>query len=512
MTLYERFQRLRLDLSPIGLEKGPSRSGYFCTPRGAKVIGWAGVDGIHCCFVRDFGEMVFAVSPMNSPGSYVHPLAKSFEDFLRLLLACGSLAPLEQAHGWDQAQFDAFLRENPPTPEQTAVLRRLADRLSLTPMERPFSYLKALQDSFDYGKIKFPPDYGEWVPTEPEPRAWKVFFNDGFRDHHHGHDRAGKEIPCAKRFQWGENQWYIPAVYVCGAGLVADLCMRVSPDRIRAFMDRWQPWDDDPHRLGDEQRAQMEAESPFSFDFTATVQLGGKTLRQQHGYGASWIPAACLPEGVRNDPETRWVLEHYGLSPDDGWCIRRIAFPWETRRKPVLRSLRLTLAQTPVSFPGPCFTPPPPGGSVPLSHPVTGARHILTVQEQEAQVLDFPRLQDETYDYPTHYTTMVYTLSPDLPDRAFSLRDCARCDPPREKARSHSAFLPEATAGCAVGIIGGADGPTALIFSSGGQAKQHIACSAPRFHPPAEIRWRAVFHEKTVSDISVTLLSPEETA
>ncbi|WP_222860695.1 hypothetical protein [Paenibacillus antibioticophila] len=46
---------------------------YFCTPKGARMIGWAGVDGIHFCFVRGFGEMVFAVSPMNTAGNYVHP-------------------------------------------------------------------------------------------------------------------------------------------------------------------------------------------------------------------------------------------------------------------------------------------------------------------------------------------------------------------------------------------------------------------------------------------------------
>ncbi len=50
--------------------------------KGAEVIGWAGVDGIHCCFVKGFGEMVFAVNPSNLPGDHVHPLARSFEDFV----------------------------------------------------------------------------------------------------------------------------------------------------------------------------------------------------------------------------------------------------------------------------------------------------------------------------------------------------------------------------------------------------------------------------------------------
>ncbi|RAZ07218.1 hypothetical protein DK853_53380, partial [Klebsiella oxytoca] len=51
MTLYEKFKNLHIDFSSLGLEQGGSRSDYFCTPKGAKVIGWEGVDGIHYCFV-----------------------------------------------------------------------------------------------------------------------------------------------------------------------------------------------------------------------------------------------------------------------------------------------------------------------------------------------------------------------------------------------------------------------------------------------------------------------------
>ena len=43
--------------------------------RGASIFGWAGVDGIHFCFVRDFGGMVFSVSPMNSCLLYTSCLA-----------------------------------------------------------------------------------------------------------------------------------------------------------------------------------------------------------------------------------------------------------------------------------------------------------------------------------------------------------------------------------------------------------------------------------------------------
>ena len=64
--------------------------------------------GIHYCFVKGFDEMVFAVSPENLPGEYVHPITRSFTDMLSLLLACGSMDAIEQAHMWDEAAFDGY--------------------------------------------------------------------------------------------------------------------------------------------------------------------------------------------------------------------------------------------------------------------------------------------------------------------------------------------------------------------------------------------------------------------
>ena len=86
---FQKFLRSGLDLAPLGVERREENLPYFCTPKGAAIFGWAGVDGIHYCFIRGFGGMVFAVSPMNAAPDCVHPLARDFADFLRLLLACG---------------------------------------------------------------------------------------------------------------------------------------------------------------------------------------------------------------------------------------------------------------------------------------------------------------------------------------------------------------------------------------------------------------------------------------
>lgn len=145
--VFQKFLRSGIDLSPVGVERREDNNPYFCTPKGASIFGWAGVDGIHFCFVRDFGGMVFSVSPMNSAPDFVHPLANDFEDFLRLLLAYSDSAALEQAWMWDKAQFEAFLQDNPPTQDQQRTLSELAEKMKLTPMEQPWVYIKKLQAS-----------------------------------------------------------------------------------------------------------------------------------------------------------------------------------------------------------------------------------------------------------------------------------------------------------------------------------------------------------------------------
>ena len=44
---YTEFKRMHIDLGALGAEGGRNAVRYTCTPKGAKIFGWAGVDGIH---------------------------------------------------------------------------------------------------------------------------------------------------------------------------------------------------------------------------------------------------------------------------------------------------------------------------------------------------------------------------------------------------------------------------------------------------------------------------------
>ncbi|MBQ9767411.1 MAG: hypothetical protein IJW37_04875 [Lachnospiraceae bacterium] len=502
MTLYEKFKKLKIDLSLVGLEKGSAKSDYFCTPKGAKIIGWAGVDGIHYCFLKDFGETVFAVNPMELPGNYVHPLAKSFEDFLKLLLACGDLAAMEQAHAWDQELFDEFVTDNPPSEEQTKVLDLLEEKLFLTPMEAPFAYIKELQAEFDYSKIPYKPEYYECVPEEPKetkPLEWKVSFDGGFWNHQ-GKGKAGTEVLVGKEFIWNGAVWHIPAVYVCGKGLVVDSCVEVEPEKISAFFEKWVSSDGREVRLSEEDRERMMRENPLSIDVWIKAEMNGKEQRNRHGSGMCFVPEACFMEGMENSPEAEAVVEHYGLDKEKGWIFQRMSFPWVTKTKPTLRKLALELEQPPVAVPVLRFATPEVGESVSFVHPVTGDTHTLTVQSYERQELEKDRFPMEDYEFPSHYARMTYTLSPDLSDKDFSVRDVCRNDEPRRKPTK------DGFGAASIGIIGGADGPTAVFFAaSGAEIKTHAACSALHFEPAEAVEWQAVVRVKRCEDVKVEL-------
>ena len=501
-TIYQEYLKLNIDGSLIGLEQGANENNYFCTPKDASIIGWAGVDGIHFCFVRGFGEMVFAVSPMNAPGSYVHPLAQDFKDFLRLLLACGHTAALEQAWSWEQEQFDEFLRENAPADEQSAVLHILREKLSLTPMEQPFAYIRVLQDGFDYRCIPYTENYYDTVPAAIPIPEWKVYFDGNFSGHS-GRERAGKEISLNRQIAWGDEVWTVPAIYTCGKGLIVDFCLQVPAERIRAFLEQWNlSADGDRTGLTADQRMRMDAENPLAIHINPKVVLNGTELSSSHGCGLCWNP--CFSES--NGLEAWSVMRHYGLDTEQGYVVWRGAFPWKTKRKPPIRTLGVRLAREPVSIPGPRFRVSLPGEQVEFIHPSTGKMHVLTVREYERRELPSEHFNDLDLEFPRHLTMMSYTLSPDLPDQAFTVADCAPGDRPRQKHADPR--VPQATGdvGCCIGIIGSADATAAIVLGNGNQGKLRAACSALHFEPAEDVEWRVVFYEKTRRDIMEELL------
>lgn len=478
---YEAFRGSGLDLSAVGFM--PGGEAYFCTPVGAAILGRAGVDGIHFCTAPETGDMILAVSPANGAEDCIHPVARDFPDFLRLLLACGDTAALEQSWMWSEEQFAAFLRENPPTPEGETALAALRAR-GVTPMEEPYRYLHALQAGFDPGVLRYSREYRELRQETEEELPWRVSFHGGLIGHG---GRAGKAIPADTWFTWEGEDWYVPALYRCPEGIVVDILQRVDVEDMWAYCGKWKltpetDWDAMP----EERWLQARGENPFCHDFRAVLTVNGQTLSQRHGCGSVWLP--LWPD--REEEDMKAVLRHYGLDEGDCWQLWRVSFEWAGEKPRKCKDLALILFGE-EDVPGPSFQAERAGQTVPFRHPVTGEEHILTVRSIEPQ--DYDRPEDPGWDYPRHFIALGYTVTPDIPQEEFSVRDCAPADPARRKPDAPKDQL------------GG--GTAVLFFASrdGEDPSLRMTASSMRFTPPERVTWRIHFHIVSRGEVTVEL-------
>ena len=180
--LYEKYKNLKIDGSWIGLEAG-AQTPYFCTPIGAEIIGWD--NGIHYCFIKGFGDMVFCVNPEPCCDYNVYPIARNFCDFLGLILATGNTNTLQQIIWWDKKRFEDFVnspeeQEYRVRPEVQGVLSTIRKGIDIAPIDTPFEYIKDLQSNFPYEQIPFSNEYYDTLGierpdgTEPEENDFEL--------------------------------------------------------------------------------------------------------------------------------------------------------------------------------------------------------------------------------------------------------------------------------------------------------------------------------------------------
>ena len=112
--------------------------------------------------------MVFAANPESCAESYVYPLARTFEDFLRLVISCGSANPVEQIVWMSREQFEQHRRQVMQEAEATqrALIETLCREFGLTPMDDPYGYVRTLQQTFDGSRIQFSGEYYDTLGLE----------------------------------------------------------------------------------------------------------------------------------------------------------------------------------------------------------------------------------------------------------------------------------------------------------------------------------------------------------
>ncbi len=318
-------------------------------------------------------------------------------------------------------------------------------------------------------------------------KKYKVFYQGSLYGHF-GRDRAGKEIEINKSFLWGGESWLVPSVYICGKGLVADILKSVSVEDFRAFAEKFGLDEaDDPEKFSPQRLAEAEAENPLGGGIYVTAKINGRESSMEFSSSDCWNP--LFPDGGGSEK----LLEKYGLDKSFCWQITRVSIPWRGRKPKKISSLSLRLRADRLRVSEVHFKADHPGDRTEFINPATGKTHILTVTDIKRQSLaQFPHIGK---DEPKFFTLLCVDISPEISKDALLITDCAEGD------RTHKGALPGNTS--AIGIIGGADGPTVIIseYESG-----HTACSSMHFEPEYEPDWCMTFYDKPREDIKVELI------
>lgn len=318
-------------------------------------------------------------------------------------------------------------------------------------------------------------------------KKYKVFYQGSLYGHF-GRDRAGKEIEINKSFLWGGESWLVPSVYVCGKGLVADILKSVNVEDFRAFAEKFGLDEaDDPEKFSPQRLAEAEAENPLGSEIFITAKINGRESLMAFSSSDCWNP--LFPDGGSSEP----LLEKYGLDKSFCWQITRVSIPWRGRKPKKISSLSLRLRAARLRVSEMHFKAERPGDRTEFTNPVTGKTHILTVTDIKRQSLaQLPHIEK---DEPKFFTLLRVGISSEISKDALLITDCAEGD------RPHKGALPGNTS--AIGIIGGADGPTVITseYESG-----HTACSSMHFEPEYEPDWCMTFYDKPREDIEVELI------
>lgn len=480
----------KIDLSPLGLEPADDAIRYYCTPVDAHIFARAGVDGIHYVTIPAYGEIVFCVDPSGCHMPEVFPLAEDFDDLWKLLLTCGDMTNLVDADSvCDEVEFTTNVEAALMEEEVQSTLKRLAQVTGQKeiPIEDAYRALTIIKSGIDCSNIQYSDEYWELhgeVPTIPD--RWEVYFHGSFWGHD-GMEQPCEELPFHTEFDWAGKHWRVPAAYVSKEGLVLDLCMAVEAEEMLAFIDKWNGICEE-NDLWDQYEAEMQAENPLQLEFFPVPAVNGVECQGYGSCGIPWTPS--LPEEERDDsPEADYVAEHYGLDPQRCWMIHRFSFPWgEGGRPREVESLSVRMTTEELRLPGGVLECHQGESVFQVQHPVTGTLHTLTVTDCHAESVDLPEMYD--MDFPNQLYVLTCAMDPKPEPGSWYLQSVTQSDEPRSRWQT------EADNSCSFGIIGGADGPTAILTEAPGRCFP----SSLHFDLPEEMVWQLVWRWRLIEE------------
>lgn len=485
---YKKFLEKNIDLSVFGLFSGEGDLTYFCTPKNSKIIGNEGVDGIHYCFVKGYKDAVFAVNPSNAPEDSIHIISKNFKDFLSLLISCKNVSPIEQIWFLNKKNYTKLVKDVEKTKEVDEIINQLTYQLKLTPINDPYNYVKNLQKTFDYSKLKFEEEYYQsldaYTYEENLPKTWKVYYDGSFTETY-SNKKSGKEIKLDKTFRYKNLSWFIPAIYSCSDGIVMDIIIKIPKTKIKNFIKKWKIDENSQYEDFDRITSmRIEAENPLNIDFDIDLKINNKTTNFERGTSATYSPLK-----KHQDNTSKWIINHYSLDENSNYIIERRSFPWATKKKPKIKNISLSLSYRKKPQPGNIIEINKPNEEFILQDPITKINHKIKIISYENHTVDEKIFNMPDYYVPTNCKIMSYCIEPHAD---IQIADLNHGDNPKPKEIDHNSFYAVSTPG--IGLMVRSD------------KESRASCSSLYFDLPEKINWYSIFHYKNNEKIEIKLI------
>lgn len=302
--------------------------------------------------------------------------------------------------------------------------------------------------------------------------------------------RFGAEIKLNKTFSWGGNEWTVPSAFMFSKGIVLDIFAKIDGDIAKKFVEKCE-WLELSEEATDEDIRKAQRENPFAFVFDCELVLNGVALSQNASIGD-----VLVGFNDNSDPEELVELfTKYGISRDESYIFRRISFLYATKKKPDVKSMSIKLSQRPINFESDGFCIRNAGERVELVDSHTEERYALTAiaVENERMMLN----DEDGMKMPSCVTHMSYAVFPEIPENQCRIVDVRQSD---------AVKFGDNKVCRAIGVIGGADGPTAIFIGAKDRPKFREAFSAMTYEPQETVTWKAIFSHKTLADVEITLV------
>jgi hypothetical protein len=289
-----------------------------------------------------------------------------------------------------------------------------------------------------------------------------VYFDDSIWQN--GKGRRGHRQAVGWSFEYAGMRCVIPAVYRFPKGIVFDILSFADGDALREYFKRYEH----EQSLSSAQRRCAEQEHPFQPVNIQEAWLDGTPVQGNVSYSHSiYVPWAGKDEGLQ--PLRRAYRRYLGAQPFA--CQRvRVEYPescgFEALRRRLLPGLinymRLAVSAIERFYPLDIRFELPAGSAgtqVEFSDPVTKRPHTLYFGKTETT--EFPLMSGMSRSL--YATLAAYELEPELPKGVSLVFDSSISASSTEEMRLADK---EPGGAAAIGIIGGADGPTAIFVGT----------------------------------------------